>query len=109
VYNTSISVPKFHLATKGFVVHVVLKYGTTHSKILCLHLLNNWILKPGQFVMKFMPGTSHYNNVQMEWSVVAEWLGCRTLNQRVMGSNPDEGIAKARHGICEQDTLKSTP
>jgi hypothetical protein len=22
------------------------------------------------------------------WSVVAEWLGCRTLNQRVVGLNP---------------------
>jgi hypothetical protein len=22
------------------------------------------------------------------WSAVAEWLGCRTLNQRVVGSNP---------------------
>jgi hypothetical protein len=27
------------------------------------------------------------------WSVVAEWLGCRTLNQRVVGSNPGEGTA----------------
>jgi hypothetical protein len=27
------------------------------------------------------------------WSVVAEWLGCRTLNLRVMGSNPGEGTA----------------
>jgi hypothetical protein len=34
------------------------------------------------------------------WSVVAEWLGCRILNQRVMGSNPGEGC-----DICEQDTL----
>jgi hypothetical protein len=65
-------------------------------------------------------------------SVVAEWLGRRTLNQRVVGSNPGEGTArylwagylkdvglstkgswvripaKARRGICEQDTLKST-
>jgi hypothetical protein len=24
------------------------------------------------------------------WSVVAEWLGRRTLNQRVVGSNPGE-------------------
>jgi hypothetical protein len=29
----------------------------------------------------------------MVWSVVAEWLGCRTLNQRVVGSNPGEGTA----------------
>jgi hypothetical protein len=28
-----------------------------------------------------------------QWSVVAEWLGCRTLNQRVMGSNLGEGTA----------------
>jgi hypothetical protein len=42
---------------------------------------------------------SPVNNVT--WSVVAEWLGRRTLNQRVVGS-------KARRGICEQDTLKST-
>jgi hypothetical protein len=27
------------------------------------------------------------------WSVVAEWLGRRTLNQRVVGSNPGEGTA----------------
>jgi hypothetical protein len=27
------------------------------------------------------------------WSIVAEWLGCRTLNQRVVGSNPGEGTA----------------
>jgi hypothetical protein len=27
---------------------------------------------------------------QVEWSVVAEWLGRRTLNQRVVGSNPSE-------------------
>jgi hypothetical protein len=27
------------------------------------------------------------------WNVVAEWLGCRTLKQRVVGSNPDEGTA----------------
>jgi hypothetical protein len=27
------------------------------------------------------------------WSVVAEWLGRRTLNQRVMGSNHGEGTA----------------
>jgi hypothetical protein len=27
------------------------------------------------------------------WSVVAEWLGCRTLNQRVVGSNPGEVTA----------------
>jgi hypothetical protein len=26
-----------------------------------------------------------------QWSVVAEWLGRRTLNQRVVGSNPGEG------------------
>jgi hypothetical protein len=38
------------------------------------------------------------------WSVVAEWLGRRTLNQRVVGSNPGEGTAC----IFEQDTLKST-
>jgi hypothetical protein len=25
------------------------------------------------------------------WSVVAEWLGRRTLNQSVVGSNPGEG------------------
>jgi hypothetical protein len=31
----------------------------------------------------------------------------RTLNQRVMGSNPGD-TAKARRCICEQDTLKST-
>jgi hypothetical protein len=35
------------------------------------------------------------------YSVVAEWLGRRTLNQRVIGW-------KARRGIFEQDTLKST-
>jgi hypothetical protein len=29
-----------------------------------------------------------------EWSVVAEWLGRRTLNQRVVGSNPGEGTAR---------------
>jgi hypothetical protein len=28
-----------------------------------------------------------------KWSVVAEWLGRRTLNQRVVGSNPGEGTA----------------
>jgi hypothetical protein len=35
-----------------------------------------------------------------QWSVVAEWLERRTLNQRVVGSNSGEGT--------EQDTLKST-
>jgi hypothetical protein len=30
------------------------------------------------------------------WSAVAEWLGCRTLNQWVRIP------AKARRGICEQ-------
>jgi hypothetical protein len=34
---------------------------------------------------------------------VAEWLGCQTLNQMVVGTNPGEGTC-----ICEQDTLKST-
>jgi hypothetical protein len=29
----------------------------------------------------------------MFWSVVAEWLGCRTRNQRVVGSNSGEGTA----------------
>jgi hypothetical protein len=43
---------------------------------------------------------------QSFWSVVAEWLGRRTLNQRVVGSIPGEGTARYR--ICEQDTLKST-
>jgi hypothetical protein len=28
------------------------------------------------------------------WRVVAEWLGRRTLNQRVVGSNPGEGTAR---------------
>jgi hypothetical protein len=28
-----------------------------------------------------------------KWSVVAEWLGRRILNQRVVGSNPGEGTA----------------
>jgi hypothetical protein len=28
------------------------------------------------------------------WSVVAEWLGRRTLNQRVVDSNPGEGTAR---------------
>jgi hypothetical protein len=28
------------------------------------------------------------------WSVVAEWLGRPTLNQRVVGSNPGEGTAR---------------
>jgi hypothetical protein len=36
------------------------------------------------------------------WSVVAEWLGRRTLNQRVMGSNPGEGTVWY---LTEQDTL----
>jgi hypothetical protein len=27
------------------------------------------------------------------WSIVAEWLGRRTLNQRVVGANPGEGTA----------------
>jgi hypothetical protein len=27
------------------------------------------------------------------WSVVTEWLRCRTLNQRVIGSNPGEDTA----------------
>jgi hypothetical protein len=40
----------------------------------------------------------------LAWSVVAEWLGRRTLSQRVVVRIP----AKARRGICEQDTLKST-
>jgi hypothetical protein len=26
------------------------------------------------------------------WSVMAEWLGRRTLNQRVVGSNPGESL-----------------
>jgi hypothetical protein len=25
------------------------------------------------------------------WSVMAEWLGCRTLNQRVVGLKPGKG------------------
>jgi hypothetical protein len=37
------------------------------------------------------------------WSVIAEWLGGRTLNQRVLGSNPGEGTQCC---ICEQDSLK---
>jgi hypothetical protein len=27
-------------------------------------------------------------DLDSKWSVVAEWLGRRTLNQRVVGSNP---------------------
>jgi hypothetical protein len=38
------------------------------------------------------------------WSVVAEWLGHRTQHRGSWVRIP----AKARHGICEQDTLKST-
>jgi hypothetical protein len=46
-------------------------------------------------------------NVLKLWqtrSVVAELLRCRTLKQRVVGSNPGEGTG----GVFEQDTLKST-
>jgi hypothetical protein len=39
-----------------------------------------------------------------QMSVVAAPLGRRTLNQRVGVRIP----VKARRGICEQDTLKST-
>jgi hypothetical protein len=28
------------------------------------------------------------------WSVLAEWLGRRTLKKRVVGSNPGEGTAR---------------
>jgi hypothetical protein len=31
--------------------------------------------------------------LQRAWSVMAEWLVCRTLNQRVVDSNPGEGTA----------------
>jgi hypothetical protein len=37
------------------------------------------------------PAENHVEGVLPRWSVVAEWLGCRTLNQRVVGSNPGEG------------------
>jgi hypothetical protein len=39
-----------------------------------------------------------------QWSVVAECLGCRILNSGSWVRIP----TKARHGICEQDTLKYT-
>jgi hypothetical protein len=34
------------------------------------------------------------------WSVVAEWLGRRTLNQRVVGSNPQLGVAIISRNAC---------
>jgi hypothetical protein len=35
----------------------------------------------------------HRGPIEWKWCVVAEWLGCRTLYQRVVGSNTGEGKA----------------
>jgi hypothetical protein len=38
-------------------------------------------------------GTPPVSPSLKSWSVVAEWFGYRTLNQRVVGSNPGESMA----------------
>jgi hypothetical protein len=35
----------------------------------------------------------HLALAHWKWSVVAEWLGHRALNQRVMDLNPGQGMA----------------
>jgi hypothetical protein len=39
-------------------------------------------------------------------SIMVDWFGHRTLNQRVVGLNTGEGTVQ--HGTCEHDALKST-
>jgi hypothetical protein len=38
-------------------------------------------------------GSCERNHSSLLWNVVAEWLGCWILNQKVMGSNPGNGTA----------------
>jgi hypothetical protein len=50
--------------------------------------------------------TSHNKLLEIKRSVAAEWLGRRTLNQRVVGSNPGEGLAEALIELeSENDTI----
>jgi hypothetical protein len=71
----------------GWPAHHTANKSTTQPKnvLVSYHeIMETGIIK---FCLKKPP-------LQQSWSVVAEWLGRQTLNQRVMVSNPSNGAAR---------------